>query len=66
MITWEDEGIVVSSRSHGERGAVVTLLTRDHGRHGGVLRSASSQQNRILYILEVYIRGYIDSIYRSI
>lgn len=48
MITWEDDGIIVSSRPHGERGAVVTLFTREHGRHAGVLRSASSPQNRAL------------------
>ncbi len=48
MITWEDDGIIISSRQHGERSAVVTVFTREHGRHAGVLRSASSQQNRAL------------------
>lgn len=32
---WQDEGIIIASHKHGERGAVLTLLTRDHGRHKG-------------------------------
>jgi DNA repair protein RecO (recombination protein O) len=48
MTAWEDDGIIISSRPHGERSAVVMLFTREHGRHAGVLRSATSQQNRAL------------------
>ncbi len=32
---WQDEGIVIAAHKHGERGAILTLLTRDHGRHKG-------------------------------
>ena len=32
---WSDEGIVLSARPHGETGLVVSLLTREHGRHAG-------------------------------
>lgn len=30
---WSDEGIVLAARKHGEGSAIVTLLTRDHGRN---------------------------------
>jgi DNA repair protein RecO (recombination protein O) len=33
---WNDEGIVLSARPHGENAAVVTLLTAAHGRHAGM------------------------------
>ena len=32
---WSDNAIVLSSRAHGESGAILELLTRDHGRHAG-------------------------------
>ncbi|HDO52258.1 MAG TPA: DNA repair protein RecO, partial [Rhizobiales bacterium] len=32
---WSDEGIVLSSRVHGETSAIVELLTASHGRHLG-------------------------------
>ncbi|NNG05156.1 MAG: DNA repair protein RecO [Inquilinus sp.] len=35
---WSDDGIVLSTRSHGESGIIVMLLTRDHGRHAGLAR----------------------------
>jgi len=35
---WRDEGIVIASRPHGETAAVVTALTREHGRHAGLVR----------------------------
>ena len=35
---WIDEGIIISVRPHGETAAVVTALTREHGRHAGLVR----------------------------
>jgi DNA repair protein RecO (recombination protein O) len=46
---WTDEGIVLSARRHGESGAVVTLLTRDHGRHAGLAHGAGSRRARGLF-----------------
>lgn len=37
---WTDQGIVLSARAHGETGAVATLLTRDHGRHAGLVHAS--------------------------
>lgn len=49
MIEWQDEGIVLSSRAHGEDGAVVQLLTRQHGRHAGLVRGGQSRRVRGTY-----------------
>lgn len=35
---WDDDGIVLALRPHGETSHVVELLTRDHGRHLGLAR----------------------------
>ncbi|MEQ9640927.1 MAG: DNA repair protein RecO [Alphaproteobacteria bacterium] len=43
---WADEGIVLSSRRHGENGAVLMLLTVEHGRHAGLVRGATGGRLR--------------------
>lgn len=35
---WTDEGIVVGVKRHGEANAILELMTRDHGRHLGLVR----------------------------
>ncbi len=35
---WTDEGIVLSTRAHGETGLIAMVLTREHGRHAGLAR----------------------------
>ena len=46
MNAWDDEGIILSVRPHGETGAVVSLLTRDHGRAMGYVYGAVSARTR--------------------
>ncbi|MDA0664475.1 MAG: DNA repair protein RecO [Proteobacteria bacterium] len=46
---WTDDGIVLSARRHGENALVVTLLTKEHGRHAGLVRGGASARNRGLY-----------------
>jgi DNA repair protein RecO (recombination protein O) len=41
---WSDDAIVLSSRAHGESGAILELLTRDHGRHAGLVRGGASRR----------------------
>lgn len=43
---WQDRGIVLSRRRHGESAAVVTLMTRDHGRHPGLVRGGAGKRLR--------------------
>lgn len=38
---WNDEGVVLTVRPHGESAAILVLLTREHGRHAGLLRGAT-------------------------
>lgn len=46
MEAWQDQGIVLSARQHGENGAVVSLLTEGYGRHAGYVRGAHSSKMR--------------------
>lgn len=46
MIDWQDTGIVLSARPHGEGSAIVSLLTAEHGRHAGLARGAFSGRGR--------------------
>ncbi len=45
---WQDHGLILSLRSHGEGHAVAELLTRDHGRHLGLVRGGLSRKQRPL------------------
>ncbi|HEX9462564.1 MAG TPA: DNA repair protein RecO [Alphaproteobacteria bacterium] len=46
---WTDQGIVLGRRRHGESAAVVTLLTREHGRHAGLVRGGTGKRGAALY-----------------
>ncbi len=46
---WTDDAIVLSARPHGESSVVVQLLTREHGRHAGLVRGGQSARARGLY-----------------
>jgi DNA repair protein RecO (recombination protein O) len=35
---WSDEGVVIGVKRHGEANAILELMTRDHGRHLGLVR----------------------------
>ncbi len=41
---WSDEGIVLGVRPFGEHSAIVDALTRQHGRHSGLVRGATSRR----------------------
>lgn len=43
---WTDDGIVLGTRRHGEAGAILELLTRDHGRHLGLVRGGAGSRLR--------------------
>ena len=46
---WSDDAIVLTARRHGESAAVVSLLTRERGRHVGLVRGGFGQRARGLY-----------------
>lgn len=49
MLEWQDSGIVLSLRRHGEAGGIVSLLTRMYGRSAGYVYGASSAKKRALF-----------------
>jgi DNA repair protein RecO (recombination protein O) len=46
---WSDEAIILAARPHGETSLIVQLLTREHGRHAGLVRGARKARGRGLY-----------------
>ena len=43
---WSDDAIVLSSRAHGENAAILEVLSREHGRHLGLLHGGNSRKSR--------------------
>jgi DNA repair protein RecO (recombination protein O) len=43
---WSDDAIVLSVRRHGESGAILEALTREHGRHLGLVHGGGSRKAR--------------------
>ena len=43
---WQDEAIVLSARRYGESGVIAALLTREHGRHMGMVRGGAGGAKR--------------------
>jgi len=43
---WIDDAILLSARAHGETALLVTLLTREHGRHAGLVQGGQSKKHR--------------------
>lgn len=46
MEQWQDQGIVLSVRRHGESGAIISALTEGQGRHAGYVRGAQGSKMR--------------------
>jgi DNA repair protein RecO (recombination protein O) len=45
---WRDTGFVLVARRHGESALIADLLTRDHGRHAGLVRGGQSPRVRAI------------------
>lgn len=62
---WADEGIVISAKPHGEAHAVAEMMTREHGRHVGLVRGGHGRKMRPLLqpgnSLAVVWRGRLES-----
>jgi DNA repair protein RecO (recombination protein O) len=41
---WSDDAIVLGCRRHGEAGVILELMTRDHGRHLGLVHGGRSRR----------------------
>lgn len=58
---WHDTGIVLATRKHGERALLLHVLTREHGRHAGLVRNGQSARQRGSYV----IGNRLDLIWRA-
>jgi DNA repair protein RecO (recombination protein O) len=45
---WQDTGFVLATRRHGESALIVELLTRERGRHAGLVRGGQSPKVRAM------------------
>ena len=43
---WRDEGIILATRRHGETSAILEVMTRQRGRHLGMVRGGASRRMR--------------------
>jgi DNA repair protein RecO (recombination protein O) len=41
---WSDEAVILGSRPHGETSLILEVLTREHGRHLGIVRGGRSRR----------------------
>ncbi|QEL22626.1 DNA repair protein RecO [Bosea sp. F3-2] len=41
---WTDEGTIIGLKAHGESAVILEVMTRDHGRHLGLVRGGRSQK----------------------
>jgi len=46
LMQWVDEAFVLGVKRHGEASAILELMTREHGRHLGLVRGASGARLR--------------------
>jgi DNA repair protein RecO (recombination protein O) len=46
---WTDDGIILATRKFGESGLILSLLTRERGRHSGLVRGGASKRSAGLY-----------------
>ncbi|MGI9523091.1 MAG: DNA repair protein RecO [Hyphomicrobiaceae bacterium] len=58
---WKDEALVLSIRAHGETAAVVELLTRENGRHFGLVHGARSRRHRPT----LQIGNHVDVVWKA-
>lgn len=58
---WSDEGIVLSVRLHGETAAVVEIMTRNHGRHLGLVHGGRSRKLRPV----LQIGNHVDATWKA-
>src|SRR4029077_21201670 len=46
---WRDTGFVLAVKRHGESALIAELLTREHGRHAGLVRGGQSPRRGALF-----------------
>jgi DNA repair protein RecO (recombination protein O) len=57
FMDWKDDGIVLSVKKHGETSAIVSLLTREHGRHLGLVRGGNGKRARGILQMDNFVEA---------
>jgi len=57
MVQWQDHGIIVSVEKHSEAGAIVSLLTREHGLYKGYVRGGGGRKMAPILQLGNLVQG---------
>jgi DNA repair protein RecO (recombination protein O) len=48
-VEWRDEAFVLAARRHGESDIILSLLTREHGRHAGLVKGGGGRRSAGVY-----------------
>jgi len=48
-MNWNDNGIIISMRKHGDNSLILNVLTENHGLHSGYIRNKISKKNSFIY-----------------
>lgn len=56
MPDWQDEGFALSTRRHGEKAAVLSVFTRNHGRYLGLIHTKNLPMTACFYQLRWHAR----------
>ena len=46
---WDDKGIIISSKKHGDNSLILSVLTKEHGKHSGYIRNKITKKNSFIY-----------------
>ncbi|MEN3930620.1 DNA repair protein RecO [Microvirga sp. W0021] len=61
---WNDEGLILGSRRHGETAVILEVMTRDHGRHFGLVHGGASKSKSAMLqagnIIDLTWRARLD------
>lgn len=55
---WQDEGVIIGQKQHGETGLIVELMTRAHGRHKGLVRGGRQKKQMPLCQMGNVVRAH--------
>ena len=46
---WHDIGIIISSKKHGDNSLILSVLTKEHGKHSGYISNKITKKNSFIY-----------------
>lgn len=58
---WRDEGLVIGLKRHGETSVILELMTRNHGRHLGIVRGGRSRRMQPL----LQPGNFVEAVWRA-